>query len=113
MGSPDPQSENKPGSKRCHRVFVSGAMPDNQPQNKRVESIEIACLDPGSTPGDSTTYLEYRVFIRIKPKRNPFMVLFGFFNVFFRRRETGLQMFGLNFMLPYAECNLWFFHVYR
>ena len=28
--------------------------PDNLSQNKRVESIEVACLDPGSTPGDST-----------------------------------------------------------
>lgn len=33
---------------------MSGAAPDNQSQNKRVESIEIACLDPGSTPGGST-----------------------------------------------------------
>lgn len=38
------------------RVFVPMTQPDNQTQNKRVESIEGACLDPGSTPGDSTAF---------------------------------------------------------
>ena len=83
---------------------MSGAAPDNQSQNKRVESIEIACLDPGSTPGGSTVSPVMRgiyVFI-IKTGKVPVMELFRFFNVFFRSGGIGLQMFGLNFMFPYA-----------
>ena len=32
-------------------VFVTLGSPDNFSQNKRVESIKVARLDPGSTPG--------------------------------------------------------------
>ncbi len=35
-------------------VFATLGSPDNLPQNKRVESIKVARLDPGSTPGGST-----------------------------------------------------------
>ena len=36
-------------------VFVTLGSPDNFSQNKRVESIKVARLDPGSTPGGSTS----------------------------------------------------------
>ena len=38
-------------------VFATLGSPDNLPQNKRVESIKVARLDPGSTPGGSTLLL--------------------------------------------------------
>ena len=46
------------------------AYPDNQRQNKHVESTLVSCLDPGSIPGSSThegfTILDLRLTIEQK-----------------------------------------------
>ena len=42
-----------------------------QSKNKRVESSLIACLDPGSIPGDST-----KVFLRLKTSKFNYLEVF-------------------------------------
>jgi len=43
------------------------ASPDNQRQNKHVESTFVSCLDPGSIPGSSTK-MNFQFFVEIKIK---------------------------------------------
>ena len=68
-GSPDRRTEIVSERKLRTRVFVSMPRPDNPSQNKRVESIEVACLDPGSTPGDSTAYFVNRRLVYGRAKK--------------------------------------------